>query len=743
MFDFRTFSARAQQQRSGKRTCRLEGLERRDLMAANLTASLDAARVLHLEGTDQADVINLRQADGSISVDGIQINDQGILRNSVAAGSVDRIEIKSLGGDDVVRLNWAGAIVDKTATIHGGEGNDMIFGGKASDKLFGDSGDDYLAGGDGNDRLSGGFGYDALEGGEGLDRMTGDAGADRFLTRTGDVIEDLANEDAQVVFSDSRTGTWTDDEIKAIDGAFALLVNRTGNTHLLKDPVTSNPIQLVRVDDLGEYAGLNHDPEQPYTEHLWNKDIVHNRSPYRRIELDNKTFAGDPSFITIHELAHNWESAKEIGRVLPQLEPLWDAFQRIYDQAKATNNVDNFFRDYSMGSAQEDFADSLAALLTGNTSSNPFMVQRYGILNTLLDGLKVKQGWDGHADAMQHGPSIWDQGKDAVLDFFAKLDPTQWKLAMSTLDGQRLADVISGLNVSQLGRLLPKLDSQTLGQFVDRLGVKQLIGSMPQLNGSTFQAIAGRLNAATLANVLEGFDGASLKRALGQLNTNQIAEVFKKLDVPTLHAALDRLNPSRLAEVVEHLNAATLKKALGQLSVSSIASLFDKLDHRALDSALNCLSSAKIADVLERVNGATLKSALSSLQNSEVATVLEKLNTRTLEQALDRLTSSRLAKVLEQVNGGTLEASLKRLSVSRIADALERFDRGTLEAAIKRINTSQMKQVVQHLDKQTLQAAKKYLERIDPKSVGKVFENVGNAVSGGIKNLGKKVGIKW
>jgi len=79
-------------------------------------------------------------------------------------------------------------------TIEGGGGNDLICGGSGSDRIEGGAGEDVLRGGAGSDLLHGGDGDDVLRGGWGADRLfggTGDdvlrggRGADRFTAAPG------------------------------------------------------------------------------------------------------------------------------------------------------------------------------------------------------------------------------------------------------------------------------------------------------------------------------------------------------------------------------------------------------------------------------------------------------------------------------------------------------------------------------------------------------------------------------
>lgn len=83
-------------------------------------------------------------------------------------------------------------------TINGRGGNDAIFGQNGKDVLNGDEGNDTVAGANGKDQVTGGAGLDALRGGNGRDRLNaqdgapgdsvdGGLGPDRCQTDVGDV----------------------------------------------------------------------------------------------------------------------------------------------------------------------------------------------------------------------------------------------------------------------------------------------------------------------------------------------------------------------------------------------------------------------------------------------------------------------------------------------------------------------------------------------------------------------------
>ena len=77
----------------------------------------------------------------------------------------------------------------------GGDGNDTLFGYEGDDHLIGGAGDDYMIGGDDNDLLEGGDGEDEMHGHFGNDTIIGGAGADLAFGNGGDDRFDLGGAD--------------------------------------------------------------------------------------------------------------------------------------------------------------------------------------------------------------------------------------------------------------------------------------------------------------------------------------------------------------------------------------------------------------------------------------------------------------------------------------------------------------------------------------------------------------------
>ncbi|HYO24764.1 MAG TPA: hypothetical protein VEQ85_07425, partial [Lacipirellulaceae bacterium] len=159
----------------------VETLERREVMAGNLTAGLSpdltiastnpkfapeaiavqpsAARVnalvsgrtLLVEGTDRLDRIVVSQDGNTLAVGGVRILHNGRAVTTVDARLIDKVEVRGYGGDDVITMTT----LDRPAEVWGGEGVDQIIGGRRGDTIPGGTMMDTLWGGDGADAVHG------------------------------------------------------------------------------------------------------------------------------------------------------------------------------------------------------------------------------------------------------------------------------------------------------------------------------------------------------------------------------------------------------------------------------------------------------------------------------------------------------------------------------------------------------------------------------------------------------------
>lgn len=125
-----------------------------------------AGSTLIVDGTENADTINVTQSGTKITAAGKTFN----------TSAITKIVITGKAGDDTIRNTTT-----KPSTIYGGLNNDTIYGGSVADRIEGEEGDDKLYGMGGADRLYGGDNNDRLEGGAASDYLYGGAGNDTLL----------------------------------------------------------------------------------------------------------------------------------------------------------------------------------------------------------------------------------------------------------------------------------------------------------------------------------------------------------------------------------------------------------------------------------------------------------------------------------------------------------------------------------------------------------------------------------
>ena len=248
----------------------------------------------------------------------------GYLGNDTIDGGDGSDFLYDQSGDDTI----VGGDGDDVAT--GEDGDDRISGDAGNDLIYGFADDDWLRGGSGNDWMLGGDGDDAMFGGSGVDTMFGQADDDRFLTRSGDSVRDQSVDDAIVMFED-QTSNWTDAEIEVLDLGFEQLHDRTQNTALLRDPLTTNPLTFYKYSSLGGAAGINYLSWSTSCNFSGCTTTYHREIRIADWDETNSFYNYAYQYVGIHELAHNWDSDLEFTSAASTLAGLWNQFLAISD----------------------------------------------------------------------------------------------------------------------------------------------------------------------------------------------------------------------------------------------------------------------------------------------------------------------------------------------------------------------------------------------------------------------------
>lgn len=386
----------------------IESLEGRQMMTVNMF--VDAAKVLHIDGGKGNDTVQVDYLKQETELKVTYRTDGGKQRTqSFATKNIKAIEFQGGADNDTFTNNtkvactaWGGAGNDALTggggndhlygeqdqdTIHGGSGVDKIYGGAGHDNLYGGDGIDHIYGGDGNDGLYGG-------GSKEKDRLDGGKGTDRYLTQNGDTIVDLNSDDAQLVFKDGSS-TWSNKEIEVLDEALAKLHHQTGNTFLLKDSVLNAPLTFIKESVIGgdsNILGRNTEWSTPYqkqevtTKWDWiSLSYVEKydfRTYYRLSDRTIQIKEWDESMndenktarhTIIHEIGHNWDSAKEGNSQ-------WGVFERTNKVSKGSEFVSN----YAKSDVEEDWAETFASYFFGTKAQKSAASEKVKIVDNFF-----------------------------------------------------------------------------------------------------------------------------------------------------------------------------------------------------------------------------------------------------------------------------------------------------------------------------------------------------------------------
>ena len=243
--------------------------------------------------------------------------------NDVVFGGAGDDELNGQNGDD---------------RLLGQAGDDLIRGGTGVDVLIGSIGDDNLYGERGFDRLLGGAGNDGLVGGiRSGDVLDGGGGMDRFLTIGGDRIALFQRGDAELQFRDASSN-WTDLEIETLDRAFSKMVARTGNTQLLKDNFTDEPIAFIKESTVVSRKHISDISLVTISEATVNSNGLISQTTklerQYRIGDFNERNESVQAFYTAEiprEIGLTWASSNSIFQVLPAEDVLFNQLIQVSD----------------------------------------------------------------------------------------------------------------------------------------------------------------------------------------------------------------------------------------------------------------------------------------------------------------------------------------------------------------------------------------------------------------------------
>lgn len=379
------------------------------------TTTTSSHQYLAITGDSAANTITVKEINGQISVDGMQIKVGNVYKNSIPATSIKRVYVLGNDGNDRIDLS---AVKTVYGDVYGGKGDDVIIGTPKDDMLFGEADNDRILGGDGKDTIYGGAGNDGMFGGGGIgDYLNGGAGNDRFWhTHYTDTLADDGASDAAFFLSvnnnESYSGKamgWTDRDIEILDEAVATLQNATGgSTKVFQNTATKQEYHILKEADLGK--GIL----------AWNRMTTVDGKQLRTINMkdwDETSASANTQAKTtfIHEFMHNFDSSAE-REAVGLKGSTWNDFlalsgwtqtkpKSMTGYASTTNNGETWyyrtnsafaqeFKDRGYPNPREDFTETAELYfeykLAGKDpfKENSAMSAKFKALESLLNSLR-------------------------------------------------------------------------------------------------------------------------------------------------------------------------------------------------------------------------------------------------------------------------------------------------------------------------------------------------------------------
>jgi Ca2+-binding RTX toxin-like protein len=146
-------------------------------------------------GTNANDKLALRLEASHPKTLEIDFDDDGRADIRVNRKRFDRIRIKTLSGNDQVRIDDGGGAIRIPTHVDGGRGDDILTGGRGQQRFYAGPGNDTVDGNQGADKAirltaDGGDGDDVLIGGPGAATLLGRGGDDVLIGGDGNDILD-------------------------------------------------------------------------------------------------------------------------------------------------------------------------------------------------------------------------------------------------------------------------------------------------------------------------------------------------------------------------------------------------------------------------------------------------------------------------------------------------------------------------------------------------------------------------
>ena len=199
---------------------------------------------LKLTGDGASDRISLLPNGATLAVD---VGLDGTLDFEFDKAAFTAVQLNAGGGDDEV-ITFASAVNDKTVTIDGGAGDDVLHGGAGPETLIGGSGNDTIDGNVGADTVLLGAGNDRFvwDPGDGSDVLDGQSGSDTLQFNGSNAAETfgIAADGGRVRFTRNVANIVLD-----VDGVEAITTRAAGGADIANvSDLSATDVKTVELD---------------------------------------------------------------------------------------------------------------------------------------------------------------------------------------------------------------------------------------------------------------------------------------------------------------------------------------------------------------------------------------------------------------------------------------------------------------------------------------------------------------
>lgn len=735
-----------------------EALEQRQLLTADVSLQ---DGVLTITGTASDDAVQITAEGEHVVV--VQVGSF----EPFPAAQVKRIEFMGHAGNDEFHNQSP-----LPSSLNGGIGNDLLIGGPQADVINGGPGDDRLYGNGGDDVLRGQGGVDSFVGGPGNDTMDGGENSNWYLAEPHETNVANGALDVRVNLKEANANVWSDAELALVDQAMRELFTLTGSTNVFKDPHSGRPLVFVRTDSIEVSGTVNNNsvlainragrPETHFVDvsAFGNQEVLHRTAESTTITFADATFvhtSDEEVMRTVqHELAHNWDSPKElIALIGPQgkelIEEFWQAGGWLpsapkgdlaadyrNDWSSESNwhfNTKSDWSDrtvvdlngdgkdaelYSQYKPEEDFAVSFEDYLDAGAKHRAAvaptgMEARFKVFDKVLQALA-----DADIDVPKRQVFECDWWRDEVI---SRLPDPLTRRVLDALVPQGLHDFLKSLDPIELSRLIPQLNANEIRELPSLLSNSDMKSLLSRLDASDLNGVLTKLSPETAADVLSKFDRNTLGNLGKKLGSSVAAGVMKHLSGWKMRDLVKNLSPQQLTHVTTKLDASSIRRFADNLPLKQQIHLTGNLSSGLARQFVRGLKDSQVVDVLERVGTGVRVRAIRGWVARDTA-----------DYVFRNMSSSRLKAAAKHFTVGNAVsfAKSKHLSsrgIGRLLRSTHRHIAG--RTLVKLRNHSRFRTVVHSLGSSRLASVLRYT---GPKTMNAVFRKLNAAQAGKIVN---------